>query len=400
MSKPADKSVAVLPFENLSEEKQNEFFAIGVQDEILTDLARVADLKVISRSSVMQYKTGVPRNLREIGKILGVAYVLEGSVQRVGGKVRVTAQLIDTQTDAHVWAQRYDRELADIFAIQSEVAEAIAAQLQAKISPAERTAMNLPPTRDLKAFDLYQQALAQRDGRLGLDLGKEGLLETIRLLDAAVARDPSFRLAYVKLAEVHDLIYAAYDHSENRLALAEAAVQTAERLEPKAGETILARAIHSYWGQGDLEVAHHQLQVARESAPNVALIFYFLASIDRRQGRWDDSLANFRRALELDPLNRAIVFSTWSTNLFLRRYADAMAVLVQNPVLAAEDSTKRLLGFTQTAWTGDLRLWRAESDAADAVGTGRSGISSQWPFMLAEWERDVGAATKALGRDP
>ncbi len=154
-----EKSVAVLPFDNLSEEKENAFFANGMQDEILTDLARVADLKVISRSSVMRYKTGVERNLRDIGKSLGVAYVLEGSVQRAGGKVRVTAQLIDTRSDAHVWAQRYDRDLADIFAIQSEVAEAIATQLHAKISPMEKAAMVVPPTRHLAAYDLCQRAL-------------------------------------------------------------------------------------------------------------------------------------------------------------------------------------------------------------------------------------------------
>src|SRR5437667_763519 len=155
-----DKSIAVLPFENLSAEKQNEYFADGVQDEILTDLAKIADLKVISRTSVMQYKSGLARNLREIGQQLGVAHLLEGSVQRAGGKVRVNAQLIDARNDAHLWAETYDRDLADVFAIQSEIAKTIADELKAKISPSEKAAIENPPTSDLDAYDLYLRAQA------------------------------------------------------------------------------------------------------------------------------------------------------------------------------------------------------------------------------------------------
>src|SRR5205807_2763561 len=153
-----EKSIAVLPFENLSEEKANAFFADGVQDEILTNLAKIADLKVISRTSVMQYKTGIARNLREIGQALGVAHLLVGSVQRASGKVRVNAQLIDARTDAHLWAQTYDRDLADVFAIHSEIAKTIADQLQAKLSPAEKSAIEQPPTSDIAAFELYSRA--------------------------------------------------------------------------------------------------------------------------------------------------------------------------------------------------------------------------------------------------
>src|SRR5207302_24824 len=193
----AEKSIAVLPFENLSEEKANAFFADGVQDEILTHLARIADLKVISRTSVMQYKTGLQRNLREIGQQLGVAHLLEGSVQRAGGKVRVNAQLIDARTDMHLWAEHYDRPLDDVFAIQSEVAEAIADQLRAKLSPQEKAAIEKPPTADLAAFDLYTRAKT-----LLLQLvfiggqAKNNLLQAIELLNQAVARDPNFLLAY------------------------------------------------------------------------------------------------------------------------------------------------------------------------------------------------------------
>src|SRR5437016_3067004 len=220
------KSIAVLPFENLSEEKANAFFADGVQDEILTNLAKIADLKVISRMSVMQYKTGVARNLREIGQALGVAHLLEGSVQRAGGKVRVNAQLIDARTDAHLWAQTYDRDLADVFAIQSEIAKTIADQLQAKLSPSEKAAIEKPPTADLVAYDLYVRANALREAiSFNATRTQENLLQAAHLLEQAIARDPTFFLAYCRLAEAHDLIYfVGTDHTPARLALAHTAI--------------------------------------------------------------------------------------------------------------------------------------------------------------------------------
>ena len=199
----ADKSIAVLPFENLSEEKQNEFFADGVQDEILTDLAKIADLKVISRSSVMQYKGGVARNLREIGQQLGVAHLLEGSVQRAANKIRVNAQLIDARTDAHLWAQTYDRDLADVFAIQSEIAKAIAEQLQAKLSPSEKAAIEKPPTTDLAAFDLYTRAKTLLLTYAFHASQQQIMRQAIELLNQAVARDPTFFEAYYQLVDAH-----------------------------------------------------------------------------------------------------------------------------------------------------------------------------------------------------
>src|SRR3954469_8263883 len=203
-----DKSIAVLPFENLSDEKQNAFFTDGVQDEILTHLAKIADLKVISRTSVMQYKTGTPRNLREIAQQLGVAHLVEGSVQRVGNKVRVNAQLIDARNDTHLWAQTYDRDLADVFAIQSEVAKAIADQLQAKLSPVEKAAIEQRPTSDVVAFDLYTRAKALRLSTMTFNaLANENLVQAVELLNQAVARDPTFLLAWCELASVHDRLY-------------------------------------------------------------------------------------------------------------------------------------------------------------------------------------------------
>src|SRR5436189_1977478 len=231
-----EKSIAVLPFENLSEEKQNEYFTDGVQDEILTDLARIAELKVISRSSVMQYKTGVARDLRKIGQELGVAHLLEGSVQRATNKVRVNAQLITARTDAHEWAENYDRPLDDVFAIQSEIAKAIADQLQAKLSPSEKNAIEQRPTTDVAAFELYSRAkdLILNTGFSAL--AAQNLRSGIDLLNQALARDPSFFAAQCQLAFAHDSLYGLRDHTPERRALAEAAVDAAFRLRPDGGD--------------------------------------------------------------------------------------------------------------------------------------------------------------------
>jgi len=231
-----NKSIAVLPFENLSSDKENAFFTDGVQDQILTDLSQISDLKVISRTSVMQYKSGAPRNLREIGQQLGVAHVVEGSVQRAANKVRVNAQLIDARTDAHLWAQTYDRDLADVFAIQSEIAKAVADQLQAKLSPNEKKAIEQPPTTDLAAFDLYTRAKSLLLAASFSATGEPDLRKAIELLDEAVKRDPSFFNAYCQLAYAHEQLYAVNgsDHTPARLALVEAAVQAATKLRPES----------------------------------------------------------------------------------------------------------------------------------------------------------------------
>ena len=199
-----EKSIAVLPFNNLSEEKANAFFTEGVQDQILTALAKLADLKVISRTSVMNYKSDAPRNLREIGQQLGVAHLLEGSVQRAGNKVRVNAQLINARTDAHEWAENYDRPVDDVFAIQSEIAKAIADQLQAKLSPNEKKAIEQPPTTDLAAFDLYSRAKSLLLTAGFSATSDPDLRKAIELLDEAVKRDPSFFDAYCQLACAHE----------------------------------------------------------------------------------------------------------------------------------------------------------------------------------------------------
>ena len=202
-----EKSIAVLPFENMSDAKENAFFADGVQDDILTALAKVADLRVISRTSVMGYLANAKRDLQEIGRVLGVAHVVEGSVRRDGGRVRVAAQLIDTRTNTQLWAESYDRELADVFAIQSDIAQQITKALQATLSPQEKSAIEKQPTKDLEAFDLYTRARTRRLTASFGPLYRKTMLEAIELLNQAVARDPAFLLAWCELANAHDGLY-------------------------------------------------------------------------------------------------------------------------------------------------------------------------------------------------
>jgi len=289
-----EKSIAVLPFENLSEEKANAFFTDGVQDEILTDLAKIADLRVISRTSVMQYKTGAQRNLREIAQQLGVAHLVEGSVQRVANRVRVNAQLIDARNDAHLWAQTYDRDLADVFAIQSEIAKAIADQLQAKLSPSEKNAIEQRPTTDVAAFELYSRA---KDLILSVSFSaiqSEYLRRAIDLLNEALARDPSFFAAQVQLVYAHDTFYGiSTDHTPERLALAEQALQAVSRLKPDAGETHLARATHLYRAFRDYDGALDELEVVRGKLPNAPQIFELTAAIARRRGAHEEGVRKF-----------------------------------------------------------------------------------------------------------
>jgi TolB-like protein/Tfp pilus assembly protein PilF len=399
-----EKSIAVLPFENLSRDPENAFFTDGVQDEILTYLSKIADLKVISRTSVMLYKCGNLRNLREIGEQLGVAHLLEGSVQRSGNRVRVMAHLIDARTDTHVWAQTYDRDLADVFAIQSEIAKTIADQLQARLSPAEKAAIDERPTADLVAYDLYVSAKALRasiswnlDARM-----KEKLLRAASLLDQAVARDPAFFLAYCQVADVHECLYfsGAY-HTQTRLALANAAVKTAVRLRPDSGEAHLALAAHAYHGHLDYDRARQELAIARRALPNDPSILELTAYIDRRQGRWDDSLANFKRALQLDPRNLFIFHELSATYQLLRRYTDMAAILDRALALAPGDPITRVArAWVDLESKADPKPMHAAIQAIIAEDPGTtSGLAEQW-LLVALCQRDPVAIDRALAAIP
>src|SRR6476469_8715656 len=336
------KSIAVLPFENLSDEKENAYFADGVQDEILTGLSRVADLKVISRTSVIQYKTGAKRNLREIGAALGVAHVLEGTVQRAGGRVRVNAQLIDARTDSHLWAERYDRDVADVFAIESELAGKIVAQLQAKISPSEKAAIEQKPTADLAAYDLYVRAKTLIATAVFSTPQAESLSEAVRLLNEAIERDPAFALAYYQLAHTHDVLYfTGADHTPARLALADEAIQSLTRLRPNSGEAHLALAKHLYWGYLEYDRARNELSLAQKNLPNEPWAFVPAGFIDRRQGRWDESTKNLERAVELDPQDPAILDQLAGSYRYLRRYADEKRIYDRAIAIAPNDDALR-----------------------------------------------------------
>jgi TolB-like protein/class 3 adenylate cyclase/Tfp pilus assembly protein PilF len=337
-----EKSIAVLPFENLSDEKENAYFADGVQDEILTGLARVADLKVISRTSTLQYRVGAERNLREIAKALGVAHVLAGSVQRAGSRVRVSAQLIDARTDSQLWAERYDRDVIDVFAIESELAAKIVAQLQAKISPSEKAAIGQKPTADLTAHDLYIRAKTLITTSVFSTPQAESLSEAVRLLNEAIERDPAFALAYYQLAHTHDLLYfTGIDHTPARLALADAAIQSLTRLLPNSGEAHLALAKHLYWGYLDYDRARNELSLAQKSLPNEPWAFVLAGYIDRRQGRWDQSIKNLERAVELDPQNPAILQQLALTYDSLRRYADVERAFDRAIAVTPKDAALR-----------------------------------------------------------
>jgi TolB-like protein len=318
-----EKSIAVLPFENRSEEKANAFFADGMQDEILTNLARIADLKVISRTSVMQYQTGMPRNLREIGKQLGVAHLLEGSVQRAANKVRVNAQLIDARNDAHLWAQTYDRDLADVFGIQSEIAKTIADELKAKITPTEKAAIEKPSTTDLPAYDMYLRARALYLDTTDQSRAKEKIPEAGRLLEEVVSRDPNFVSAWCLLSHVHGTsYYLGHDRTPERLQKANAAVQAALRIDPESGQAHLANALYYYRGFRDFSRARGELARARRTLPNDAQVFFYSGVFDYRQGDWPGATRNIERAVELDPRNLLYAQQMALCYQPQRRYAD------------------------------------------------------------------------------
>src|SRR5947209_13317137 len=393
-----EKSIAVLPFENLSSDKENAFFTDGVQDEILTDLAKIADLKVISRTSVMQYKSGAPRNLREIGQQLGVAHVVEGSVQRAANKVRVIAQLIDARTDAHLWAQTYDRDLADVFAIQSEIAKAIADQLQAKLSPAEKNAIEQRPTTDVAAFEFYSRAkdLILNTGFSAISA--QNLRSGIDLLNQALARDPSFFAAQCQLAYAHDTLYAlGTDHTPARLALADKALRAASQLRPDAGETHLARANHLYLAYRDYDGALAKLEVVRGTMPNSPRVFELTGFIARRRGAHEEGLRNLERAVALDPRNFYTLQQLAISYELLRRFADEIAILDRALSIKPDDAeTKAGRALVFLDWKGDTRPLHQTIDEIRAKNPEAvNSVADVW-FLCALADRDAAAADTAL----
>ena len=392
---PVHNGIAVLPFENLSEQKENPAFADGIQDDILTKLAKIADLKVISRTSVMDYRG--KRNLRQIGNELRVSHVLEGSVRRIGTRLHMNAQLIDTRTDTHVWAEQYDRDLNDLFTIQSEIAQKVAAQLHVKITPAEKQAIQRKPTGDLLAFDLYSRA---NDILSGKNSRPQDFAQAVDLLNRAVARDPSFLEAYCQLAFVHDQLYFDWiDRTPARLAMAKDAIDSAFRLKPDSGEAHLARAVHLYRGYLDYDGALAELEIARHSLPNHARIFQLMGAIQRRQGHWEPSRRNLERAAELDPRDTDTLEMLSSDYARFRRYAEAKTLLARAAAVAEPDNISMKLALPE--WELDVNAdTRPLRQAIDSLRTtnpavGTSHIATSW-LTCALAERDGVAATRAL----
>jgi serine/threonine protein kinase/tetratricopeptide (TPR) repeat protein len=393
---PPSTGIAVLPFENLSNDREDASFADGVQDDILTKLAKIADLKVISRTSVMGYRG--KQNTREIADALRVSHLLEGSVRKTGAWLHINAQLIDTRNDTHVWAEQYDRDLKEVFAIQSEIAQKVAAQLHAKISPAEKHSIEQPPTADLTAFDLYSRAKNLLLTATYGNSGKEDLLHAADLLNQSVARDPAFFQAYCQLAWIHDVLYSfGHDHTGARLALAEAAVQAAFRLRPDAGEAHLARAENLYRGYLDYGDALAELEVARRNLPNDPRVAELEGYIERRQGKHAQGLSSLRRAVDLDPRNIFTLQQIAISYEVLRRYAEEKSVLDRALNIQPNDiETKVASALVELDWKADARPLHQAIDSVRAANpVAIHHIADAW-LLCALAERDAAAAKNAL----
>src|SRR5437667_4836889 len=347
------KSIAVLPFENLGDNNSPSYFSDGVQDNILTDLGKVGDLKVISRSGVAAYR-GKNRNMKQIGRDLGVANVLEGSVQISGDRVRINAQLIDTRTDAQIWAEQYERKLEDIFALQSQLAQTIAAQLKATLSTGEKAEIWRQPTQDLQAYDLYLRARAALRGEGGT-IPHENWNVAVTLLNRAIARDPKFTLAYCLLNEAYVLEYRFGEaHSPQHLAAAKDAAETALRLEPNREEARLAVARYYYHGLSDYRRTEQELSSIPSSAPHEVEFFTLASLVERRLGQFAASIRNGEKVVELDPQNASLATNLVQTYSGLRRFSDSERV--------ANAAIARLRGAKPTG------LLVVKNEAALAVG--------------------------------
>src|SRR5437868_7353181 len=317
-----EKSIAVLPFENLSDDKENEYFAAGVHDDVLSSLAKVADLKVISRTSVQQFKSGA-RNLREIGLALGVAHILEGTARRAGNRIRVNAQLIDARSDAQLWGETFDREITDLFALQSELAQRITQALRANLSAREKTNLQTHPTRDILAYELFLRA-RELFHWAGSGYSYDKGADALRLIDEAIKRDPQFALAYGLASRLHsELFWFGYDKSASRLEKAKAAADAALQLQPDLGEAHLAKAFYYYYGFRKYDVAQKHVSAAVRAIPNDADVLNTAGAIARRDGRWNAAVSALEQARDRDPRNLSVLWSLFESYLALHEYTKA-----------------------------------------------------------------------------
>jgi serine/threonine protein kinase len=396
----SQKSIAVLPFESLSESKSDAYFADGIQDEILSKLAKVSQLRVISRTSVMGYRPDGRRDLRSIAKELGVANVVEGTVRRDEKHVRITTELVDARTDETLWSDSYDGYLTDVFAIQAEIAQSVAAKLSARLTPQEGSNIVQTPTADLDAFVLYLQA-KELVTTANLVLGESSrfdYLRAIELLDEATRKDPRFALAFCLMARAHDALYAdEFDRTPERRSLGDAAVKQALRLRPDLPEVTLEAAFHLYTCYQDYEGARTRIDLAATKLPNNPELFALIAKLDRRQGNWERAITGFEKAVSLDPRNPEILVQLELTYRYARRYEDAERIInclveiqPHNPVFGM------MSGRIKLNAKADLGGYRSALDTSLSQGRTKTDYCSEL-FIAALFSRDWTAAKEALG---
>ena len=393
-----EKSVAVLPFEGPTVEKKTVFPASGMQAEIRSALAKIADLKVISNTSVSSYTVGQPRNLREIAEKLGVAYLLEGGVSETSKSIHVNVRLTDARTGTCVWKETYERDFGDVFAIVSNIARKIVSQLQVTISAEEQKAIEEQPTKDLVAYGLYLQAKELINAASINAQISEKLREAVRLLDQAVARDPNFCLAYGQLEAAHGFLYFyGFDHTPARLLQAEAALKVVSRLRPEAAETHFVRANFLYRCHLDYDRARAELALAAHALPNNSEIFELTGYMDRRQGRWEESDRSLQRALGLDPRNFLILQQIALSYQEVRKFGSMAAALDRALILAPDDLDTRVTrALVELEWKADSRpLHEMVGKIFQENSAAAGDLTDQW-FYLALCERDPAAAAQAL----
>jgi TolB-like protein/Flp pilus assembly protein TadD len=374
-----DKSIAVLPFQNLSNEKENAYFADGIQDDILTNLSKIGDLKVISRMSVMSYRGDGVRNAREIGKALGVATLLEGSVRRAGNRVRVNVQLINANNDEHIWAEDYDRDLTDVFAIQTDLAQKIASALQAKLSPNEKARLDNRPTKNPDAYLLFVQAhhYATRT-----DMFRDDSLKAEELFEQAIKLDPKFASAFAGLSMVESWMYHSFEPTPARREKARLNADESLRLQPDLPEAHLALGFSYYYGDRDYERALIEFEIAKRGLPNEAQAYMAIGAIQRRQGRWVESTANLEKAAELDPKNSSVLLNL-GYNYMATRNFEAADKIFDRGIEAAPESfgSSALKSELAIRWKGDISIAEKELASVPAgvdpqglVTLGRVGV--------------------------
>lgn len=396
-----EKSIAVLPFENLSKEETDPQLGDSVQDEILTALANIADLRVISRTSSSSYTPGQPRNLRQIAQNLGAGYLLEGSVDRESDQVRISVHLTDARRRARLWSMNYTRLLDATSTGQSELVQRIATQLQAEITPKERAAIDERPTQDLVAYGPYIRGKTLVASVANAQIN-EKLNQAVQALDQAIARDPKFFLAWCQLAGAHAYIYFfGFDHSPARLALARTALDTAIRLRPEAGGAHLAKANFLYRCYLDYDKARAELALAQRTLPNNSEVFELSGYIDRRQGLWAESARSLQRALKLDPRNAFILQQIAASYQEFRQFGAMAAALDRALAIAPRDLDSRVSrAFVQLEWKADPRPLHRTIDILLAENPQlASDLADQWLYVSL-CERDHAAAARALAAIP